>query len=223
MDDPTPDDFDYVLAPDTADARLFIELSSYLADLTEATVALDLVLDSTGENPDIDRVALQLVGYAVVAYCRTYFPSKVRKKVTEHIQIPDALLDIHEMIGAYRNTTIAHSQSQLSTTVPVLVIRANPPGVVDLIGASTIQPLPSEFAAKFRELVEAVDELVGDLIDEVRERILFSVRDVDVAELIANSPPREVTHASSSEFTPRSRRPSFPAAQTFYWSVAGDQ
>lgn len=65
--------------PDSADARLFIELSSYAADLIEATVALDLATRARREGEVLDGAIPVLVGAAAVAYSRTFMPSSVRR------------------------------------------------------------------------------------------------------------------------------------------------
>src|ERR1700752_1527168 len=84
--------------PNSPDVRLFIELSSYGSDLTEAHSALDMAgRFETGHEPLPDAVPF-LIGFAVVAYCRTTLHSSVRRASTEHVEIPDELLATHQMV-----------------------------------------------------------------------------------------------------------------------------
>ena len=57
-----------------------------------------------------------LIGFVVVAYCRTILRSNVRGRITDHIDIPAELIGIHEQVKTFRNATIAHPQSELSVT-----------------------------------------------------------------------------------------------------------
>jgi hypothetical protein len=106
-----------VAVPDSPDARVFVEMSSFGADLSQASHALGLAMDATD-----DDVREFLLGYAVVAYCRTVMPSNVRGPLTDYISIPDGLRDVHDQVRSFRNGTIAHSQSDLSVTYPVGVL-----------------------------------------------------------------------------------------------------
>ncbi|TFD65153.1 hypothetical protein [Cryobacterium ruanii] len=140
--------FKYVMIPDSADVRLFAELLSYGTDLSEARYALDLASDGIEDSPLRDA-AVYLVGFAALAYCRTFFTSNVRKSTTDHISIPVELEDLHRLIGAFRNTTIAHSQSELATTFPIgvldagtLRVRCDSSDLVSDAPATIAEPLP---------------------------------------------------------------------------------
>src|SRR4051812_5623177 len=105
-----------VMLEDSADARLFVELSSYAADIVEAREALRLAARVSEEDSGLVDAAAYLINCAVVAYCRTIQDSNVRGRLTEHVEIPGDLADTHELIRGYRNTTVAHSQSEFSIT-----------------------------------------------------------------------------------------------------------
>lgn len=62
-----------------------------------------------GRGSQFENAGAYLIAVAVVAYCPTYFPSNVRKALTDHIAIPDEFADTHRLVGAFRNTTITHS------------------------------------------------------------------------------------------------------------------
>lgn len=105
-----------VTVRDPADTRLFIELSSYGSDLSEARHALDLAIQGDEEGYPYADARAYLIGFVVVAYCRTILRSNVRGRITDHIDIPAELIGIHEQVKTFRNATIAHSQSELSVT-----------------------------------------------------------------------------------------------------------
>ena len=115
-----------VAVPDSPDTRLFIELSSYGSDLTEASHALDLATRGLEDGSPLADAVAYLIGFAVVAYCRTILPSNVRRPLTEHVRVPTELAQVHEQVRTFRNATIAHSQSELSVTYP-LVSSIRPP------------------------------------------------------------------------------------------------
>ncbi|GAA4350995.1 hypothetical protein [Microbacterium rhizosphaerae] len=56
----------------------------------------------------------------------------------KHIDVPEDLVETHEMIRVYRNTTIAHSQSELSMSFPWVSL--TPEGTVDRVVPFTIRP-----------------------------------------------------------------------------------
>lgn len=85
-----------VILPDSPDARLFIELSSYGSDLAEARHALDLAVHGQQAGSASADAAPYLVGFAVVAYCRTVLHSNVRPRLTDHVDIPVELIDVHD-------------------------------------------------------------------------------------------------------------------------------
>lgn len=60
-----------VTVRDPADTRLFIELSSYGSDLSEARHALDLAIQGDEEGYPYADARAYLIGFVVVAYCRT--------------------------------------------------------------------------------------------------------------------------------------------------------
>lgn len=164
--------FKVVTVPDSADARLFVELSSYGADLAEARHALDLAIESRGEGSHLEDVAAYLIAFAVVAYCRTYFPSNIRKPLTDHIDIPDELSEIHRLVGAFRNTTIAHSQSKLATTFPVGVVDAETLCVRDVTAATVSQTLPPPLVDRFHKLLVTADDLLYGATEQIRQRLI---------------------------------------------------
>ena len=98
------------------------KLSGYGADLTEALHALDLAVQSREDGPPLADASAYLIGYAVVAYCRATSQSDVRPPLTHQVDIPAEFTSLHQKVRAFRNATIAHSQSELSVTYPVGVL-----------------------------------------------------------------------------------------------------
>lgn len=96
-----------VTVSDSADARFFIELSSYGADLAEARDALDLALHGKVEGSPLGDAWAYLVGFAVVAYCRTILHSNVRGRLTDHVAVPEEHIAVHDQVRSFRNATRA--------------------------------------------------------------------------------------------------------------------
>ena len=211
--------FKIVAVPDSADARLFVELSSYGADLAEARHALDLAIKSRGEGSQLEDAGAYLIAFAVVAYCRTYFQSNVRKPLTDHIAIPEELVDIHQLVRAFRNTTIAHSQSNLSTTFPVGVLNAATLQVQDVRAMTASQTLPPPLVERFRELVETADDLLFEVTEAVRQRLAEKLSRTDLARMVDEGGQLEIVDATDADFTPRTRRRPYPTSHTWYWSA----
>lgn len=213
----------FVTVPDSDDARLFVELSSYGADLAEARHALDLAISTRAESSQLgDTPAPYLIAFAVVAYCRTYFPSKVRKALTEHIAIPEELSDIHRLVGAFRNTTIAHSQSELATTFPVAVLDTATLRVRDVTAATVSQTLPPPLVDRFRELVITADDLLFETTEAVRQRLVEELSGSDLSRLVNQGGQMKVVDATDADFAPRTKRRPYPTTHTRYWSQTGD-
>ena len=209
--------FEYVLIPDSADARLFVELSSYGADLCEARQALDLASEGA-EGSRLWDASAHLIGFAAIAYCRTFFASNVRQPLTDHIAIPVELFEIHRLVGAFRNTTIAHSQSELATTFPVGVLDAQTLAVTDVTAVTSSQTLPPPLVSRFRQLLEAVDGLLYEAIEPVRQRLTEDLRGSDRAEMLARGARPKVINATDSDFDPRTKRLPYPITNKLHWS-----
>ncbi|WP_157356965.1 hypothetical protein [Arthrobacter sp. U41] len=212
--------FNVVTVPDSADARLFVELSSYGADLAEARHALDLATGSRGDGSEQEDAGAYLIAFAVVAYCRTYFHSNVRKPLTEHIAIPAEYSDIHGLVGAFRNTTVAHSQSNLATTFPVGFLDAATLRLRDVTAATASQTLPPPLVERFRELIEVMDDLLFEMIEPVRQRLIEQLRESDLAKMVDEGGQLEAVYATDADFNPRTRRRPYPTSHTVYWSGA---
>lgn len=207
---------------DSPDARLFIELSSYGADLTEARHALDLAAQSTEEGSPLADARAYLVGFAVVAYCRTILHSNVRGLLTDHVTVPSGLIAVHDQMRAFRNATIAHSQSELAVTYPVGVLEADTREVQFVAAATIVSSLPLPLVERLRNLVVAMEQLLDAAIQPVRERLEEGLRAMDPRELAAGKQPK-VLEKLAAEFEPRTKRPPYPTSHTIYWEPgAGD-
>jgi len=217
--------FKFVMVPDSADARLFVELSSYGADLAEARDALDLVIKYRGEGSQLGDAGAYLIAFAVIAYCRTYFHSNVRKPLTDHIVVPVEFIEIHRLVGAFRNTTIAHSQSKLATTFPVGILDAATLRVRDVTATTVSQTLPSPLVERFRELVEIVDDLLFEITEQVRQTLVVQLSGSDLARMVDEGSQLEIVDATDADFAPRTKRRRYPTSHTVYssgTSLTGD-
>ena len=109
--------FQFGLDPDSPETRLFVELSDFAGgDLSPAATALGLATEFY-ERDEVDSAGF-LVDSAAVAYCRSFVTSSVRgtRSLNSHLAIPAKFAALHQTLRAYRNTTVAHSQSDLSST-----------------------------------------------------------------------------------------------------------
>lgn len=207
-----------VAVEDSPDARLFIELSSHAADLTEASAALDraLRLEGTASVADLKR---SLIGFAAVAYCRCFLRSNVRTPLGKYLTMPSALNETHEMIKAFRNQTIAHSQSELTITYPVGFLDATTMELQFVSGVTVTNTLPDSVARDFAGLISAVLHLLEDVIDPVRGRLEEVLRTADKETLLA-AEPRGIDRMAE-DFRSRSKRARYPTSHTLYWDREG--
>ena len=208
--------FAFVMLPDTPDSRLFVELSSYAADLSEARHALDLAIRGLADDHPLAEAAQPLIGLATIAYCRTVLYSKVRGRLADHIKIPDLLMSTHEQVRIYRNATVAHSQSELAVTYVAGVIETSTSRVRDVMGATVIVPVPEQLVEDFSRLIESVGLLLDDAIEPVRNRLGKVLTDMDPDEIAGLARPK-VSEKFSREFEPNSKRFRYPAGHTVYW------
>lgn len=204
---------------DSDDTRLFIELSSYAADLVEARDALELALQANAdpESPlrDAERA---LINSAAMAYCRAVMVSAVRPPVTEHVEIPAEYASTHELVRMFRNRTVAHSQSDLSVTYAVGVLDADTLDVLDVSAPNISSTMPPDHARRFLELVNLVEERLDELIHPVRHRLATSLADADRAVLLRDGPKPFTRDLRSDEFSPRTNRPHYPSSHPVYWT-----
>jgi hypothetical protein len=135
----------FAVLPDMDDTRLLVDLTSHASDLSEASHTLGQALEAGEESP----LWVPLTSHAVTAYIRPYILSKVRARLDEMPGIPAmpvALVPVHNLVRKYRNTTVAHSQSDLTMPVPVAFFDSAG-RILNVIGVSLIsrchESLPS--------------------------------------------------------------------------------
>lgn len=199
------------------DACLFVELSSHAADLAEARDSLELALRSM-RDPDspLRDAERALMANATMAYCRTFFPSKVRRPVTALVEIPRAFAATHELVAMFRNRTIAHSQSDLSVTYAVAVLDADTQEVLDVTGPSIHSPMPPEHVHAFLGLVDALEGELDEVIDPIRTRLMDQLAAEHAAPL--DGPRRTVRVMPADAFESRTTRARYPVSHPIYLS-----
>ncbi|WP_291760662.1 hypothetical protein [Cellulomonas sp. 73-145] len=208
-----------MMVPDSTDARSFIELSSHAADLVQAREALELAVKSREEiGSPLESVRDALIAAAAMAYCRTFFPSNVRRPVTDFITLPEALRATHELVRAFRNRTIAHSQSDLSVTYAVAVLDAQTLEVRDVGAPSIGSTMPPERVRDFLELVTTAQDLLDNAIEPIRDRLMTEMAAADRAALVRRGVRPMVREALAAEFDPSTTRPSYPTSHPVYLS-----
>ena len=152
--------------PDSADARLLAEVSSYSNDLTEADDALQAALGAGEGSP----LWIPLTGFAVVAYMRAFGHSNVRPPLRAASVVPDEFAALHEKLRVYRNTTVAHSQSELVRPAPIAYL--DEAGRIRRVGDAVIsQHLPGQIARQFAGLIGLVQNTVEEWADDIRARL----------------------------------------------------
>ncbi len=205
----------FAVLPDTPDARLLADLTSHASDLSEASHALGEAF-AAGEGSDL---WLPLTSHAVTAYVRPFIHSNVRTRLDEMAGIPampTGLKTVHDTIRKYRNTTIAHSQSELAVPLPIAILDAKGQAV-NVMGMSLIHPMPRVLAEGFSRLVSAMEDVVNQSTQPVLERLRASLKN-ETPETIRGWAKPEFAHATDAGFTAaqkRTRTPSF----TSYWHV----
>ncbi|MGR0319433.1 hypothetical protein [Agromyces sp. ZXT2-3] len=200
----------FSLLPDSPDARRYLELMHFAGgDLSPAAAALEFA--SRCRDADELDMAGFLVDAAVVAYCRAFVPSKVRSRLDRHIAIPAAFTDIHERIRAYRNTTVAHSQSELSTTWPLVVATPGRPDRRRIWAPTISQWLPPDVTDEFERLVHAVLEEVEALAEVLRLRLEDGLKGVE--DLAALGP---LEFDLERNFSARTSRRAYPTRQKVF-------
>ncbi|EWS99768.1 hypothetical protein N865_20855 [Intrasporangium oryzae NRRL B-24470] len=202
---------------DSADTRLFIELSSYGSDLKEASHALDLAMQGLQGGSPLADASVYLIGFAVIAYCRTFLHSNVRRPLTEHVRVPPELEQVHEQVRTFRNATIAHSQSELSVTYPLGFLDPATLELAHLSGVTISSTLPEHVMDRFRRLVDVMTEQLDVVIEPVRARLEYRLRKTDPHLLLAGPRP-ELPAKFAEDFNPRSKRAPYPTGQTLYWN-----
>ncbi|MCE0485451.1 hypothetical protein [Ornithinimicrobium sediminis] len=217
----TEDGQPFLIVPvgDSADSRLFIELSSYGSDLAEARHALHLAIRGFEEESDLADASRHLVGLAVVAYCRAVLHSNVRGRLTDHVAVPDGFVRVHDLVKTYRNATVAHSQSELAVTYAVGVLETDTLRVRDVTGPTVLVPLPNRVVRDFLELIDVMERRLDLIIEPVRHRLMKKLGELDRRRVEAAVRP-EITEKWAHEFNPRTKRPRYPSGHTLYWDVA---
>lgn len=201
--------------PDSADTRLLVDLTSHANDLSEASHALACALNAGEES----ELWMPLTSHAVTAYIRPFIVSNVRRRLDEMPGIPAVPADlqaVHEIIRKYRNTAIAHSQSNLVMPLPIAILDAEGQGV-NVVGLSVIHPMPLAVAERFANLIGAMEGIVELATQPVLERLRTWLKD-QAPETIDGWELPEVIHAIDSEFTAAHRRRRIPRF-TSYWRI----
>lgn len=159
------------------------------------------------------------MGLAVVAYSRAVLHSNVRGRLTDHVDIPDELIDVHDRVKAYRNATVAHAQSELAVTYAVGVLDSDTLSVRDVTGATVLVPLPNRVVREFQALLDVMERRLDGAIEPVRHRLMKKLAEMDRSRVDTAVRP-DITEKWAHEFNPKTKRPRYPTGHTVYWDVA---
>ena len=203
------------LLPDTLDSRLLVDLTSHATDLSEASHTLTLALDA-GEDSELWS---PLTMHAVTAYIRPFIHSNVRERLDRMSQfpgIPTQLIPVHETIRTYRNTTVAHSQSDLA--MPVALASLDEQGaVLRVMGVTLLHPMPLVLAERTAELVQTIGAIVETMTRPVTAKLHEQLRGVS-PEVVAGWKNPEMFAKLDTDFTGTGSRTKAPRF-TSYWRV----
>jgi hypothetical protein len=170
----------------------------------------------SGEGSDVWE---PLTSHAVTAYIRPFIHSNVRARLDQlpgFPGIPHDLLAIHDAIRKYRNRTIAHSQSELVTPLPVAMM-SEAGQELHVYGMSVVHLMPQVMAERFAYLLETMERIVDEITEPVQVRLRTWLQ-TQMPEMISQWKGPEVTHSIDSEFNSTRRRGSVPRF-TNYWHV----
>lgn len=128
--------------------------------------------------------------------------------------VPSSMKWLHEVIRQYRNSTIAHSQSNLASPLP-LVLLDNSGKPTKVAPISLINQMPLAVAEQFADLIAAMEDAVQHATQPVVDRLNAWLRGRTAEEVTAWDPP-EIIHAAALEFSAGKRRTQVPR-YTAYW------
>ncbi|MCH8562028.1 hypothetical protein LTI14_02155 [Nesterenkonia sp. YGD6] len=202
----------FALLPDSADSRLLVDLTSHANDLSEAANALKGAVN-VGQGSELWE---PLTSHAVTAYIRPFTTSNVRARLDQMSEIPSVppeLQSVHDTIRKYRNTTVAHSQSDLVMPLSLVILNDSGQGV-DVRGLTLSHPMPLAFAEHFAALIVAMQDIVDQATQLVLERLRSWLR-TQTPDAIRGWRRPEVAFAEDAEFSATRRRRRDPHF-TFY-------
>jgi hypothetical protein len=157
-----------------------------------------------------------LTSHAVTAYIRPFIISNVRTRLdhmSEFPGMPSEYQPIHNMIRQYRNTTVAHSQSNLVMPLPVVLLDES--GRVKRVwGMTIIHSMPAATALRFAELITAVEIIVDHAMRPITDRLHTWAQDQPLPTMRQWQNP-DVTHATDAEFNCARRRSRLPRFTTY--------
>ena len=205
----------FAFLPNSADSRLLVDLTSHATDLSEAVHTLRLAMEAGEGTP----LWFPLTMHAVTAYIRPFILSNVRSRLDQMPEfpgIPAEFQSIHDTIRKYRNTTVAHSQSDL--TMPIAVALLDGHGRVrDVQGWTLLHPMPGSVAKDFDCLIGTMEAIVDNATKPVADRLRKHLGN-ESPEAIAAWPKPDFLAAKDNEFQStrqRTRAPQF----TSYWQI----
>lgn len=215
MSDSSSDNLELRQLPDSPDARRFVELSSYAADLGEARSAVELALRGTAEGEPLAAAHAHLVGYAAVAYCRPFFASKVRASMIRDDYISAEFDELHALITDYRNRRVAHSHSDLSSTFAFVGVDGAGirPGIIAVTAA---QELPEPSLKRWLRLIDHLMDALAEQQTEIESRIVTQLTPTDL-DVVRSWPAMSAPRVRPlTEFTARKSRGQYPTHWTVY-------
>lgn len=118
--------------------------------------------------------------------------------------MPEEFAASHEKIRVYRNTTVAHSQSELVRPAPIAYL--DQAGRIRRVGDAVIsQHLPRQIARLFAGLIGLVQYTVEECADDIRARLEGRYAEAE-PHVIASWPTSVFEAQPARDFSADSRR-----------------
>lgn len=118
--------------------------------------------------------------------------------------MPEELAALHEKIRAYRNTTVAHSRSELARPAPIAYL--DQAGRIRRVSDAVIsQHLPGQIARQFAGVIGVVQNTVEEWADDIRARLEERYAEAE-PHVIASWPTPVFEAQLARDFSADSRR-----------------
>ncbi|WP_146068105.1 hypothetical protein [Cryobacterium sp. M96] len=87
-----------------------------------------------------------------------------------------------------------------------------------MTAATYSQTLQPPMVSRFLELLEAVDDLLFEAIEPVRQKLIEKLGGSDRAAMVARGVRPRVINASDADFDPRTKRLPYPTSNKLHWT-----
>lgn len=180
-----------VIAPRSEESIRLALLAGYNADLAEALYALNIAGHMARSEDTAEKsMVSSLVTTAIVAYARCFTTSNVRARLSTIIDVPNTHEGAHESMMKLRNSTVAHSESTLMPSFPVVTLvrdeESESDSRVTVTAASALTSHPNyvlQAIAEFQSAVSAVKTLLLREIEVAKAALVARLAELPPTDL----------------------------------------